>query len=70
MKKASYHKQYKTWEEFCKEDQQYALSCQKKFKLLRAIVRETPEMLSVTKILSVSTVKRLVVEQGRFLNRD
>ena len=34
------------------------------------MVRETPEMLSATVILSASIVKRLVVEQGRFLKRD
>ena len=33
------------------------------------LVRETPEMLSAKEILSASTVKRLVVEQGRFLKR-
>ena len=36
----------------------------------RAIVRKTPEMLSATEILLVSTVKRLVVEQGRLLKRE
>ena len=35
----------------------------------RAIVRETLEMLSATKILSASTLKRLAVEQGRFLKK-
>ena len=45
----------------------YALSCQKTFKISRAIVQETSKMLSVTEILSASTVKRLLLEQGRFL---
>ena len=48
----------------------YVLPCQKTFKKSRAIVRKTPEMLSATEILLVSTVKRLVVEQGRLLKRE
>ena len=40
------------------------------FHAVRATVRVTPEVLSATEILSVSTVKRLVVEQGRFLTRE
>ena len=39
-------------------------------KISRAIVQEIPKMLSATEILSASTVKRLVVEQGRFLRRE
>ena len=42
----------------------------KTFKISRAIVWETPEMMSATDILSASTVKRLAVEQGRFLKRE
>ena len=41
----------------------------KTFKISRAIVQETPKMLSATKILA-STAKRLEVEQFRFLKRD
>ena len=62
------HKQFKT--QCCEEDQQYPLSCQKTFKISRAIVRETSKMLTAREILSASTVKRLVVEQGRFLKRE
>ena len=36
-------------------------------KKSRAIVRVTPEVLSTTEILSASNVKKLAVEQGRFL---
>ena len=39
------------------------------YKISRSIVRETPEMLKGTKILSASTIKRLVVEKGRILKR-
>ena len=42
----------------------------RQFKISRAIVRVTTEMLSATGILSASTVKRLVVEQGRLLKRE
>ena len=35
-----------------------------KLKILRTIVQETPEILSATEILSVSTVKRLIVKYG------
>ena len=43
----------------------------KTFKISRAIVQETPKMLSVTKILSASTAKRLEEEKfgGRFLKK-
>ena len=57
-KNKSYHKQYKTY--FFEEDQQCALFCQKTFKISRAIVRETPGMLSATEILLALTIKRLV----------
>ena len=40
------------------------------FKISRAIVGKTPNMVSVTKILSASTAKRLEVGQGRFLKRE
>ena len=40
------------------------------FKTSRALVWETAEKLSGTGILTVSTVKRLAVEQGRFLKRE
>ena len=40
------------------------------FKISRAIVRETPEPMSATEILSTSTIKRSVVEQARFLKRE
>ena len=40
------------------------------FKISRAVVRDTKKMLSATEILSASTVKRLVVDQGRFLKRE
>ena len=36
---------------------------------IQTIVHVTPEELSVTEILSASTVKRLLVEQDRFLKR-
>ena len=36
----------------------------------RTTVRETPKMFCAAEILSVSTVKRLVLEQGRFLKRE
>ena len=42
----------------------------KTFKISRAIVHVTPEVLSVTDNLSASTVKRLAVEQGKFLKRE
>ena len=47
----------------------YALFCQKTFKISRSIVRVTPEVLSTTEVLSASIVKRLDLEQGRFLKR-
>ena len=40
------------------------------FKISRAVVRDTKKMLRATEILSASTVKRLVVDQGRFLKRE
>ena len=40
------------------------------FKISKAMVRVTPEVLSATEILSASTVKRLAIEQGRFLKRQ
>ena len=42
------------------------------FEISRAIVQVTPEMLGATEIeiLSTSTVKRLVIEQGRYLKRE
>ena len=42
------------------------------FEISRAIAQVTPEMLGATEIeiLSTSTVKRLVVEQGRYLKRE
>ena len=40
------------------------------FKILRAVARVTPQVLNTTEILSTSTVKKLVVEQGRFLKRE
>ena len=55
---------------FCEEDQQYALSCLKTLKISRAIVEVTLEVLSVTKILSASIIKRLVVELSRLLKRE
>ena len=55
---------------FCEVDQWYTLSCQKAFKVSRAIVRVTPEVNSATEILSASTVKRLVAKQDRFLKRE
>ena len=42
----------------------------KTFKISRAIVRETPEMLSAKEILSASNVKRIVVELGRCLKTE
>ena len=54
-KKTSYHKQYKIY--FVK----------KTSSMLYPVKRETQKMMSGTEILSASTVKRLVVEQGRFL---
>ena len=39
-------------------------------KILRAIVRVTPEVLSTKEVLSASNVKLLVVEQGRFRKRE
>ena len=36
----------------------------------RAIVRETPKRLNAAKIVLVSTVKRLEIEQGTFLKRE
>ena len=38
-------------------------------KISRAINQETPEIMSAAEILSALTIKRLVVEQGRFLKR-
>ena len=46
------------------------LSCQKTFKISRAVVRETPKMLSATEIISASTVNILVVEQDRIRKRE
>ena len=40
------------------------------FKISRALVRETPKMLSATKIPSAPNAKRLEVEQARFLKRE
>ena len=40
------------------------------FKISGAMVRETPEMLIVAEILSLSIFERLVLEQGRFLKRE
>ena len=42
------------------------------FEISRAIVQVTPEMLGATEIeiLSTATVKRLVIEQGRYLKRE
>ena len=40
------------------------------FDISRDMVRVTPEMLSATEIFSASTIKRLVVEQGRFQKRE
>ena len=40
------------------------------FKISKAMVRVTPEALSATEVLSASTVKRLAIEQGRFLKRQ
>ena len=41
----------------------------KKIKKSRAIVGVTPEELSATEILSASTIKRLLVKQGRFIKK-
>ena len=38
--------------------------------MLYPVKREAQEMMSGTEILSASTVKRLVVEQGRFLKES
>ena len=42
----------------------------KTLKISRGVVRETPEILSESKILSASTAKRLEVEQDRILKRE
>ena len=39
------------------------------FDISRAIIRETPEILSVTESLSASTVKILVAAEDRFLKK-
>ena len=39
-------------------------------KIPRAIVRETPKILSATNLLSALSLKRLVVQEGRFLKRE
>ena len=46
------------------------LSSQNTLKISKAIVRETPEILSATDILLASIVKRLVVDQGSYLKRE
>ena len=55
--KTSYHKHNKT--QFCEENQQHALSCEKTFEISRAIVRAAPKMLSATEIRTVSTAKKI-----------
>ena len=45
---------------FCGDDEQYGLSCQEKFKISRAIVRVTPEVMWAIEILLASIVKKLV----------
>ena len=47
---------------FVKKTSSMLYPVKKIFKISRAIVRKTPDMLGSTKILSASTVKRLVVD--------
>ena len=54
---------------FVKKTSKYALSCQETFKISRVINREAIEVLATIEILSASALKRLVVEQCRFLRK-
>ena len=47
----------------------YGLSCPNTFKISRAIVQKTSEVLSITEILPASNVGRLIVQQGKFIER-
>ena len=47
----------------------YGLSCPNTFKISRAIVQKTSEVLSITEILPASNVRRLRVQQGKFIER-
>ena len=64
QEKASYRKQYKI--NYVKKTSSMFYTVKRNtVKISKAIVRETPRMLSVTYILSVSIVK-----QGRFIKRE